>query len=106
MRLIIRIFTVVLLLLQLPAVSGDDGKTVSYAPATVEMKLQRVSEHVWFVQGASGIATDNEGFISNAGFIVTGAGVVVFDALGSPSLANLLLEKIRSVTSQPVVRVI
>ncbi len=106
MRQITRIFTVVLLLLQLPAVSGDDGKTVSYAPATVDMKLQRVSEHVWFVQGASGIATDNEGFISNAGFIVTGAGVVVFDALGSPSLANLLLEKIRSVTSQPVVRVI
>ena len=77
-----------------------------YPPATVEMKLQRVSEHVWFAQGAAGVATDNQGFISNAGVIVTGAGVVVFDALGSPSLAQLLLAKIRAITSEPVVRVI
>ena len=78
----------------------------TYPPATVEMKLQRVSEHVWFAQGAAGVATDNQGFISNAGVIVTGAGVVVFDALGSPSLAQLLLAKIRAITSEPVVRVI
>ncbi len=77
-----------------------------YAPATVDMALQRVSEHVWFAQGVAGVATDNQGFISNAGVIVTGAGVVVFDALGSPSLAQLLLKKIRAITSEPVVRVI
>jgi hypothetical protein len=33
------------------------------------------------------MASEFEGFISNAAFVVTGAGVVVFDALGSPSLA-------------------
>jgi glyoxylase-like metal-dependent hydrolase (beta-lactamase superfamily II) len=38
--------------------------------------------------------------------VVTGAGVVVFDALGSPSLARLLLGKIRAVTDEPIVRVI
>jgi len=76
------------------------------AAATVEMELQQVSEHVWFVQGVAGVATDNQGFVSNAGFIVTGAGVVVFDALGSPALGRLLLEKIRAVTDEPVVRVI
>jgi glyoxylase-like metal-dependent hydrolase (beta-lactamase superfamily II) len=74
--------------------------------ATVEMELQQVSEHVYFVQGVAGVATDNQGFVSNAGFIVTGAGVVVFDALGSPALGRLLLEKIRAVTDEPVVRVI
>jgi glyoxylase-like metal-dependent hydrolase (beta-lactamase superfamily II) len=74
--------------------------------ATVEMELQQVSEHVYFVQGVPGIATDNQGFVSNAGFIVTGAGVVVFDALGSPALGRLLLEKIRTVTDEPIVRVI
>jgi len=74
--------------------------------ATVDMELQQVSEHVYFVQGAAGVATDNQGFISNAGVIITGAGVVVFDALGSPALAELLLEKIREVTDEPIVRVI
>jgi len=75
-------------------------------PAGIDMTLKRVSEHVYFVQGISGVATDNEGFISNAGVIVTGAGVVVFDALGTPALSRLLLEKIRIITDEPVVRVI
>jgi glyoxylase-like metal-dependent hydrolase (beta-lactamase superfamily II) len=70
------------------------------------MQLRRVSEHVWFVEGAAGIATDNQGFVSNAGVVVTGAGVVVFDALGTPALAQLLLEKIREITQQPIVRVV
>ena len=75
-------------------------------PASVEMTLERVSEHVYFVQGAPGVATDNEGFISNAGVIVTGAGVVIFDALGTPALSRMLLEKVRMITAEPVVRVI
>jgi len=75
-------------------------------PAGVDMTLERVSGHVYFVQGVPGIATDNEGFISNAGVIVTGAGVVVFDALGTPALSRMLLEKIHAITDEPVVRVI
>jgi glyoxylase-like metal-dependent hydrolase (beta-lactamase superfamily II) len=75
-------------------------------PATVDMVLKRVSEHVYYVEGVPGIASDNQGFISNAGVIVTGAGVVVFDALGTPALGQLLLEKIRAITNEPMVRVI
>jgi len=75
-------------------------------PATVDMDLRQVSEHVYFVEGVPGIATDNQGFISNAGVIITGAGVVVFDALGTPALSQLLLEKIRALTKEPIVRVI
>ena len=75
-------------------------------PATVDMTLKQVSEHVYFVEGVPGIATDNQGFISNAGVIVTGAGVVIFDALGTPALGQLLLEKIRAITAEPLVRVI
>ena len=78
----------------------------AYPPATVDMELKRVSEHVWFVEGVPGTATENQGFISNAGVIVTGAGVVLFDALGTPSLADRLLQKIRAITNEPVVRVI
>jgi len=77
-----------------------------YAPASVDMKVKRVTEHVYYVEGTPGVATDNEGFISNAGFVVTGAGVVVFDALGTPSLGQMLLEMIRAITDEPVVRVI
>ena len=76
------------------------------APATVSMEVRQLSEHVYYVEGLPGVATDNQGFISNAGFVVTGAGVVVIDALGTPALGRLLLEKIRGVTEQPVVRVI
>lgn len=75
-------------------------------PATVDMTLRQVSEHVYFVEGVPGVATDNQGFISNAGVIVTGAGVVIFDALGTPALGRLLLEKIRAITKEPIVRVI
>jgi glyoxylase-like metal-dependent hydrolase (beta-lactamase superfamily II) len=80
--------------------------TLASPPATVDMTLKQVTEHVYFVEGVPGIATDNQGFISNAGVVVTGAGVVVFDALGTPALSQLLLEKIRAITDEPVVRVI
>jgi glyoxylase-like metal-dependent hydrolase (beta-lactamase superfamily II) len=86
------------------AAAQDDAP--AYPPATVEMNLRQVSEHVWFAEGTPGVATDNQGFVSNAGVVVTGAGVVVFDALGTPSLARLLLEKIHAITDQPIVRVI
>ncbi|UCB55790.1 MAG: MBL fold metallo-hydrolase [Thiotrichales bacterium] len=77
-----------------------------YAPTSVEMEVKQVSEHTYYVEGAAGIATDNEGFISNAGFVITGDGVVVFDALGTPSLANELASKIRELTDQPIRKVI
>ena len=67
----------------------------------------QVTPRVYYVQGKPGIASaENEGFNSNAGFVVTDEGVVVIDALGTPALGNALLAAIRSVTSKPVRRVI
>lgn len=77
-----------------------------YAPVDVAMDPVQLSEHTWYVQGKAGIATDNAGFISNAGFVITDAGVVVFDALGTPSLAAKLVRKIKEITDQPIVKVI
>ena len=77
-----------------------------YAPTSVEMEIKKVSEHVYYVEGIPGIATDNEGFISNAGFVVTKDCVVVFDALGTPSLANKLIQKIKSITKLPIKKVV
>ncbi len=77
------------------------------APVSVEVAPQRVSDRVWYVQGDSGmVSLQNEGFNSNAGFVVTDDGVVVFDALGTPALGAVLLERIRAITKQPVRRVI
>lgn len=95
--------------LVLPMVLGWFPATASaneYPPSTVSMQLQQISPHCFYVQGEAGTAIENEGFISNAGVVVTDAGVVVIDALGSPSLAQLLMEKIRKVTDKPVVKVI
>ena len=80
--------------------------TGKYAATSVEMVVKKVSEHVYYVEGIPGIATDNEGFISNAGFVVTSDGVVVFDSLGTPSLADKLVQKIKSITSQPIKKVV
>ena len=77
-----------------------------FPPATVDMELKPVSEHVYYVEGAAGIATENQGFISNAGVVVTGDGVVVFDALGTPALAELLVEKIQALTDQPIKKIV
>jgi glyoxylase-like metal-dependent hydrolase (beta-lactamase superfamily II) len=67
----------------------------------------RLSPSVYFVRGDTGLpSAANRGFNSNAGFIVTGEGVVVFDTLGTPALGRELLEAIRRVTSAPVRRVI
>ena len=79
---------------------------VEYAESEVDMQLRQITPDIYYVEGIPGIATDNEGFISNAGFVITGEGVVVFDALGTPSLAKKRIELIKSVTDQAIKRVI
>ncbi len=79
---------------------------IKYAATSVDMEIKKISEHVYYVEGIPGIATDNEGFISNAGFIITGDGVIVFDSLGTPSLAHKLIQKIKTITKQPIKKVI
>ncbi|MCK7497133.1 MAG: MBL fold metallo-hydrolase [Comamonadaceae bacterium] len=59
------------------------------------------------MQGTGGMATRaNAAFNSNAAFVVTDDGVVVFDALGTTALGAQLRQAIARVTPQPVRRVI
>ena len=68
-----------------------------------ELRVVQVAPDTWFAQGATALGSkSNRNFISNAGFVVTEAGVVVVDALGSPAVAEALLRQIRSVTDQPI----
>ncbi len=79
---------------------------VEYPPLSVDMEAVQLSRQVYYVKGVPGIPSENEGFISNSGFIVGRDGVVVFDALGTPSLAWRLLQIIRQVTDKPVLKVV
>ncbi len=71
--------------------------------AAEPLRAQRVADNTWFVQGEAALGSAaNRNFISNAAFVVTPDGVVVIDALGSPTLAQELIAAIRQVTTQPV----
>ena len=84
----------------------DLWRNSPYEPTWVDMKLTKVGEHAYYVEGTPGSATEHDGFIANAGVVITDDGVVLFDALGTPSLGYLLLSKIREITDQPIRKVI
>ena len=64
--------------------------------AEIQLKPIKIGAHSYYVKGFAGAASvENQGFMSNAGFVVTNDGVVVFDALGSPVLAKIWSQKLR-----------
>lgn len=78
-----------------------------FEPVTVPMLVTQVAAHSYYVVGQAGmVSSANQGFISNAGFVVTAEGVVVFDALGTPALGKRFSDLIANTTKQPVRRVI
>lgn len=83
------------------AYAGADNKTA------IKFEPIKVSAHAYYVQGMAGaVSVENQGFMSNAGFVVTKDGVIVFDTLGTPVLAKQLVAAIAKITKQPVKRVI
>ena len=73
----------------------------------IELKPIKVASHSYYVQGLSGaVSKENQGYMSNAGFVVTHDGVIVFDTLGTPLLAQKLVAVIAKITTQPIKRVI
>ena len=87
----------------LPGMARAATDPAALPPLTV----LRLTPSVYWVQGDLGpVSRANRGFNSNAGFVVTPAGVVVFDALGTPALGRALLQAIRRVTRQPVRHVV
>ena len=98
---------VALMLLWVGVVQAERVDT-PYGPSSLPFELQRIpGAPVYYLVGRSGVPdADNEGHTSNAGFVVTDGGVVVFDALGTPALGYRLLQRIREVTDQPIERII
>lgn len=95
-------FGLVVLLLIAPLLCAAKPNTAMVAVTPV-----KIAPHSYYVKGLSGVASSaNQGFMSNAGFVITPAGVVVFDALGTPALAEQLIEKIHKLTQAPIKLVI
>lgn len=81
--------------------------SLARAADPIVLTPQQISPHIWMFQGAAGMASQaNKGFMSNAGFVVTGDGVVVFDALATPVLGQAMVDAIHKITREPIRRVI
>ena len=87
--------------------AAGTAAAAGYPPVKSAPVPIRVGQYGYYVQGQGGPATAaNEGYNSNAGFVVTSEGVVVIDALGTPALGHELIKAIRRVTDQPIRRVV
>jgi hypothetical protein len=74
---------------------------VEFEPVGVSIEARPVAKHSCYVLGQAGlISTSNEGFNSNAGFVITAEGVVAFDVLGTRALGRRLAELIATQTAQ------
>ena len=95
---------VAMILAVVAAISLPNANAQQYAPLKKPLKIEQVPGHpIYYSIGNPGIpGKGNEGNTSNAGFVVTSEGVVVFDALGTPSLGWALLQEIRKITDKPV----
>jgi len=83
------------------------GWCIAASAGDVVLKPIKVSEHTYYFRGDAAMASAaNQGFMSNAGFVVTNDSVIVFDALGTPVLGQAMLDAIKKITPKPVKRVI
>ena len=90
--------------LGLAAMVPGSAEAEPYPKLIQDIRIEQVpGAPIWYTIGSFGVPGErNEGHTSNAGFIVTDEGVIVFDSLGTPALGNALLQKIRSVTDKPI----
>jgi glyoxylase-like metal-dependent hydrolase (beta-lactamase superfamily II) len=72
-------------------------------PLPLKLQPKKASERVYYFEGEPAMASSaNRAFNSNAAFVVTNDGVVVFDALGTPALGAAMKAAIANVTQQPI----
>ena len=94
LRALLGLATMLLSIACAPLAQADDAITLTPT---------QIGEHSWYFQGESGAASAaNKGFMSNAGFVITDDQVVIFDTLGTPALAQGMIEAIRKLTDKPI----
>lgn len=80
-------------------------ETVIYASDSVTKPLPfyKIAADTYFLYGnIAEVDSKNRGFNGNAGFVVTPAGVVVIDSLGTPKLGRRLIATVRQVSKLPI----
>jgi glyoxylase-like metal-dependent hydrolase (beta-lactamase superfamily II) len=76
------------------------------APIAADYPLTKITDRVYVVYGPAELPNkNNQGFMNNPGFVLIHKGVVVVDPGSSVQVGEMLLKKIASVTSDPVVAV-
>jgi glyoxylase-like metal-dependent hydrolase (beta-lactamase superfamily II) len=88
----------------LAQVAGTLAAAPQYPPLDTPLTIEQVpGRAIYYSIGHPGVPSHaNQGNTSNGGFVVTPQGVVVFDALGTPSLGWALLQAVRKVTKEPI----
>jgi glyoxylase-like metal-dependent hydrolase (beta-lactamase superfamily II) len=78
-----------------PRAGGDEGP--------FQFEFQEIGPGVW-----AGIRPDGPRFpvMGNTTFVISDAGVVVFDGGGMPAMAEQIIAKVRSLTDKPVTHVV
>lgn len=80
-----------------------DMKIDPEAPDSRALPVYQLTKNTYFLFGnISTLNENNRGFNGNAGFIVTGDGVIVIDTLGTPRLGHRLISTINCITSEPI----
>ncbi len=74
----------------------------AYDKTSFDINPIHITGNSYYIAGKLGAATQYEGFISNAGFVITKDSVVVFDALGTEALADAMITSIKKITNKPI----
>ncbi len=92
----------------LPEVSllAQQARDFIEGPPVADIAPNRLSQRVWHILSPDGFPTpENRGMMSNVGFAVTSAGVVILDSGSSLQIGQMAIRMIRKVTEQPVVAI-
>jgi glyoxylase-like metal-dependent hydrolase (beta-lactamase superfamily II) len=75
-------------------------------PPVRDIPARQLSRRVWMIYSPDGFPTpENRGMMANVVFVVTTAGVVVFDSGASLQIGEMAIRMIRKVTDRPVLAV-
>lgn len=98
-----RTLTISTLLLVTLSLAACDRKA---AAIKADFPLTKLTDRVYVMHGPNEIPNKtNQGFMNNPGFVLTKKGVVVIDPGSSVQVGDLLLKKIATVTSDPVIAI-
>lgn len=76
-------------------------------PLAAKYTADKITDAVYVIHGpVADPGVENQGFMNNPAFVLTQAGVVVIDPGSSVQSGEMVIEKIREVTDQPVVATI